>query len=131
MGWPKKTKRRYIRKSWHKPRGGRKAGSCKLTIPQVRYIKKVLAIERRLGKARGLRHRTKGIYVRLGAKFGVSKWTIKRIAKRRGWPDIKTPDIRVEIAPSSFLARSSVHFLPDIRPRRGGSSTAGESREVE
>lgn len=63
--------------------------SDKLTDPQVRYIKTVLAEGRRFMKARGMKQNVPqlgrnlgkgGMLTRLANQFNVSKWTIYRIS---------------------------------------------------
>lgn len=100
---------RYIRKSWHKPRGGTMPGSVKLKPEDVRYIKRVIKLEERIRKVSGSRRRPNGFFSRLGAKFGVTKWTVKKIAQDLRWRNMKVtlPPV-VEISRSSSPGRWSV-----------------------
>lgn len=94
--------RRITRTSWK---------SVKLTDPQVRYIKTVLAEGKRYMKARGMKrevpyvgaHSGKGgMLTRLAKQFGVSKWTIYRIKTGERHGKVKVNSLKEIVSQPSF-----------------------------
>lgn len=76
----------------------------KLTEPQVRLIKRIIALEKwmRARNPKYNRQRPKGMRVRLAAKFGVTVWCIKRIIDNRNYRSI-----RVDIHPERRNKRAT------------------------
>ncbi len=86
----RKKKRRAFSKRPYSPRAGiSPAINPKLTLPEVREIRKVYKLADKLQKARGLTQAPPGLAQRLAKKYGVTERTIVHIRANDRWSTLK------------------------------------------
>ena len=74
--------------------GSRHEFPRRLTEEQVRWVKAVIALDRRERKALGMRRGTNGLHQRLAKHLGVSVWCIESIARKKRWRNVPAKDWR-------------------------------------
>jgi hypothetical protein len=65
------------------------AAHRKLTPFQAKFILDCLTLDRQLRAAAGFKRRRRGLHQELADKFGVSRWTIMDISRRRNWRNLR------------------------------------------